>query len=106
MIRLPHGCTINYPIVIEVRKMSREIVDWYQLVGGTVYKDEHYDNKGRKVCRDYVQYGNGKYCHHRVDGTTGVRLHFNKEDAKIATMFILQFPEDVETHNIEGIHFE
>ena len=100
MIGLPPGCTVNYSIAIEIREMTREIVDWYRLIGGTVYEDESYDHRGRKVCREYVQYGSGKRCHYRADGTGGIRLHFNGQDASVASMFIIKFMHVIEEHNM------
>ena len=82
------------------------MISWYFLVGGKSFSEEHWDYRGNPKVLHFVGYGNGKYCHHRKDGTGGVRLHFNEEDAKIATAFILQFGQEVESHNIEQIHFE
>ena len=94
-----------HPIVIEIKGLTKEIVEWYRSIGGKVYSDQIWDFKGRQIDVHYVGYGKGKFCHHRRDGTVGVRLHFNEEDAKIATMFIMQFHEFVEAHNIEELHF-
>ena len=94
------------PIVVEIKGLTDDMVKWYRTVGGKVFSQEHWDYRGNRKELFFVAYGNGKYCHHRKDGTVGVRLHFNEEDAKIATMFIMQFPEEIETHNMERIHFE
>ena len=93
------------PIVVEIKGLTKDMVDWYRSVGGKVYEDEHWDYKGRKINVYFVGYGKGKFCHHRKDGTVGVRLHFNEEDANIATLFIMKFTEYVEAHNIEQAHF-
>lgn len=95
-----------HPIVIEIKGLTDDMVNWYQSVGGKTYMDDYWDYKGNRRKLNYVQYGKGKYCHHRKDGTVGVRLHFNEEDASVATMFILKFPEYIESHNIEQLHFE
>ncbi len=93
------------PIVIEIKGLTEEIVNWYRSVGGKIYRDDHWDHRGNKVIVYFVGYGKGKYCHHRKDGTVGVRLHFNQEDANIATLFIMKFTEYVEAHNIVQEHF-
>lgn len=94
------------PIVIEIKGLTDEIVKWYRSVGGKIYKDEHWDYKGRKIDVYFVGYGNGKYCHHRQDGTVGVRLHFNEEDAQIASLFIMTFTDMIQYHNMSKVHFE
>ena len=77
------------------------MVNWYQLIGGLTKKDEHYDYKGRKVERYLVQYGKGKWCYHRADGTGGTRLHFHGDDASVASMFIVKFMDYVQTSNLD-----
>jgi hypothetical protein len=93
------------PIVIEISKLTDEMISWYQSVGGKSFQEEHYDYRGNPKQTTFVGYGRGKYCHHRKDGTGGVRLHFNEEDANIATLFIMKFTEHVEAHNIVQEHF-
>jgi len=94
------------PIVLEIRGLTDEMIQWYRSIGGKSFTQEHWDYRGNRKELTFVGYGNGKYCHYRKDGTGGVRLHFNEEDAKIATMFILQFPDEVEAHNMVKEHFE
>jgi len=100
MIYLPPGCSVNYPIYIEIKEMTNAIVDWYKLIGGSVTIDETYDNRGRKKEREFVQYGKGKKCHYRADGSNGIRLHFAGEDASVASMFIIKFMDVIEQHNL------
>jgi hypothetical protein len=97
--------TVHHPIVLEISKLTKEMIDWYHSVGGVGYEDEHWDHRGNRKTVTFVRYGSGKFCHHRKDGTGGVRLHFNGEHASIATMFIMQFPDFVEQHNIREVHF-
>lgn len=100
MMQLPPGCTVNYAITIEIREMTRDIIDWYKLIGGTVVEDETWDHRGRRKVFEYVQYGQGKRCHYRADGTGGIRLHFRGEDAQVASMFIIKFMHVIENHNM------
>lgn len=101
MIGLPPGCTVNYAITVEITKMTNDIADWYKLIGGVVTNDDHYNHRGIKVTNIYVQYGRGKRCHYRQDGTRGIRLHFAGEDAAVASMFLIKFMDLVETHNLK-----
>lgn len=101
MISLPPGCSVNYPIYIEIKEMTTAIIDWYRLIGGIVTIDETYDYRGRKREREFVQYGKGKKCYYRADGSGGIRLHFAGEDAAVADMFIIKFLDVVETHNLK-----
>ena len=100
MITLPPGCTINHPITVEIKSLTDNMVDWYRSVGGQVMEKEQWNNRGKREVVKFVQYGKSKFCHHRKDGTSGVRLHFHGEDANVATLFLMTFPEYVETHNI------
>lgn len=101
MIGLPPGCSVNYSITIEIDKLTNEMIAWYYLVGGGVKTEEHYDHRGRKVEKTFVQYGKGKWCHHRADGTNGTRLHFHGDDAAAASLFLIKFLESIENHNLK-----
>jgi len=101
MIPMPPGCRITYNVFIEIDQLTKEMVEWYQLVGGDTKMDNYYDNRGRKVEKYLVQYGKGKWCYHRADGTGGTRLHFQGEDAAVASLFLIKFLEHVQTHNLK-----
>lgn len=94
------------PIVVEIKGLTDEMIEWYKSIGGKSFYQEYWDYRGNPKTMHFVGYGNGKYCHHRKDGSAGVRLHFNEEDANIATLFIMKFTEYVETHNIKQEHFD
>lgn len=98
MIALPAGCTVTYAVYVDVDRLTDEMVEWYQLIGGTVRQDKFYDSRGREQTVNYVAYGRGKRCHHHNNGHGGTRLHFHGDDASAASMFILKFLEHV-THN-------
>ena len=38
MIALPPGCTVTYAVYVDVDYLTDEMVAWYELVGGTIYK--------------------------------------------------------------------
>lgn len=69
------------------------MVDWFTLVGGNVSKD--------KENTIFVQYGKGKKCYYRQDGSKGVRLHFHGDDALTASIFLIKFFKEVQTHNMK-----
>ena len=101
MIRLPPGCTVHYPIIIEIKELTEEMIAWYQLVGGYATVEEHYDHRGRKVTRSFVQFGSGKKSYYHADGTGYIRLQFQGRDAPVATMFILKFLDNIANHNMK-----
>ena len=100
MMQLPPGCTVNYPITIDVKSLTPAMVKWFITAGGYTEERDHYNHRGTKVTNTYVRYGKAKFCHYRVDGTGAVRLHFFGEDASVATMFLLTFSELIEVHNM------
>jgi len=105
MIPLPPGCTVNFAIYIEIDQLTAEMVDWYEMVGGTVVQKEWWDHRGGKRLDKYVQYGKSKPCYRRQDGSGGVRLHFHGDDASVASMFIIKFLDHVEQTNLNS-HME
>lgn len=101
MIPLPPGCTVSYAVWIDVDKLTDEMVEWYRLVGGYAYRDRWYDHRGREQATYYVNYGQGKRCHHHQNGSGGTRLHFNGDDASVASMFIMKFFNHVIDNNLK-----
>jgi hypothetical protein len=103
MISLPPGCTVAYGIWIDINEMTNDILDWYKLIEGRVTEDTWINHRGRTVHREIVQYGSGKKCHYRQDGTGGIRLHFDGKDAAVASMFLMKFFEQVGQHNLKEV---
>ncbi len=101
MIALPPGCTVTYAVWIDVDKLTDEMVEWYGLVGGIVWKDKWYNMRGQEQSVYYVSYGQGKRCHHHHNGAGGTRLHFHGNDASAASMFIMKFFEHVTSNNLQ-----
>jgi hypothetical protein len=103
MIALPPGCTVTYSVYVDVDRLTAEMVEWYQLIGGTVRQDKFYDSRGREQTVNYVAYGKGKRCHHHQNGAGGTRLHFHGDDASAASMFIMKFFEHITCNNLTEV---
>lgn len=103
MIQLPPGCTVTYSVWVDIDQMTDEVTDWFRLIGGTVTEKTYVNFRGREVKAKYVQYGKAKPCHHKQDGSGGVRLHFHGDDASVASMFMIKFAELVERHNLREV---
>ncbi len=101
MIALPPGCTVVYPIWIDVDKLSDDIINWYEQIGGNKKVETFWCSRGKENNIPYVSYGRGKWCHHHQNGFDGVRLHFNGEDAHVASMFLIKFLDNVTNHNLK-----
>jgi hypothetical protein len=102
MIALPPGCQVVYSVWIDIDSLPDSVIDWYHTVGGNVYFDRFWDSRGKERNVPYVQYGKGKKCHYHHNGVNGaVRLHFNGEDASVASMFIIKFLDIVTDHNLK-----
>ena len=101
MIPLPTGCTVTYAVWVDVDRLTDEMVEWYQLVGGNVYKDTWHDFRGREQSVYYVSYNRGKRCHHHQNGAGGTRLHFHGDDAAAASMFIIKFFDHITANNLQ-----
>lgn len=103
MIALPPGCSVNYSVWIDIDLLTKDIVDWYEVIGGRVKTDKFWDSRGKEQVVDYVAYGNGKWCHYHQNGSGGTRLHFLGEDVSVASMFILKFNECIMNHNLKEV---
>lgn len=101
MIALPPGCSVVYNIFVEIDQLTSDMVDWFLLIGGNIKEEEYYNHRGSKIVKNFVKYGTGKWCYHRADGTGGTRLHFQGEDAAVASMFLIKFIDHVQTHNLK-----
>lgn len=101
MIPLPRGCTVVYPIWIDIKDLSKDIIDWYETVGGKTKIDEYWTRRGDPHRIPYVAYGKGKWCHHHQNGEGGTRLHFDGSDASVASMFLIKFMDVIVNHNLK-----
>ena len=87
------------PITIDLETITPEMVDWYHAIGGHVNARFESVGYGKSEFRNYLSYGNGKWCNIGVNGTA--RLHFCAEDASVALLFIIQFIDYIATHNMK-----
>jgi len=100
MIPLPPGCRVNFSISIDVERLTDDMIEWYRLVDGEVILDTYYDVRGRKVDTTYVRYGRGKRSYKYTSGPQ-VKLHFNGEDASIASLFVLKYLDLIINTNLQ-----
>jgi len=100
MIALPPGCTVNFPIWIDVDRLSTDMIEWYELIGGEIKQSAYYDHRGRERQEYYVRYGRAKFCHHHQNGSGGTRLHWHGDDAATASVFLIKFFDNVTQHNL------
>lgn len=101
MITLPKGCSVPFTITIEIDKLTDEMVEWFEMVGGSKFEKEWFNHRGNRVAQTYVQYGQAKPCHYHQNGLGGVRLQFHGNDASTASVFIMKFFDHVESTNLK-----
>jgi hypothetical protein len=101
MIALPAGCTVNFPIWIDVDRLSTEMIEWYSMIDGEVKTSTYYDHRGTAKYEYFVRYGKAKFCHHHQNGSGGTRLHWHGDDAATASVFLIKFFEHVTQHNLK-----
>jgi hypothetical protein len=101
MIALPPGCTVAHPITVTVNKLTDDMLEWYEMVGGEVFAHhtKTYNRKGDEIVSKMVRYNSSKWCHRFQDGTSNVRLNFNGEDAHVASVFLIKFNDFIVNHN-------
>ena len=100
MIPLPPGCRVNFSIYIDVERLTDDMIEWYRLVGGEVTKDTYWDSRARQVDTTFVKYGRGKRSY-KYTGSSQVKLHFNGEDASIASLFVLKYLDLIINTNLQ-----
>jgi hypothetical protein len=101
MIALPPGCTVAFPVQVDIKELTDEMCEWFNLIGGVVSEKTWYDGRGVEKSVKVVQYGKAKPCHHYQDGSRRVKLHFHGDDASTASMFILKFYDNILITNLE-----
>lgn len=101
MIALPPGCSVPYTVNITVNKLTDEMIEWYEMVGGEVMSvsTNTYNRMNKEFVHKLVRYGKTKWCHRFQDGTTNVRLNFSGEDAYVASVFLIKFNDEIVNHN-------
>lgn len=104
---LPLGCRVAYEIRFIVNELSNEMGEWFNMIGGSATRVEWFDHKGRTQYTNQVQYGKAKPSH-RMQNTTGQYIvRFDGADASTASMFLIKFMDQIQTHNLkESEHYE
>lgn len=106
MIQLPPGCRVAYEIRFMVTEMTDEIGEWFGMIGGTATMLKQYDHRGREKIVKQVQYGKAKPSYVMKDGTGLTLVRFDGADASTASMFLLKFMNQIQTHNLkEAEHY-
>lgn len=99
MMPLPPGCSVGYEIRFTVGALTDEIGEWFNLIGGTATKKQFWDHRGREQFTLYVQYGNAKPSHRLANSEVHNIIRFDGTDASVASMFLLKFMDQIESHN-------
>lgn len=101
LIHLPPGCKVAYEVRFYVPKITDEMCDWFNLIGGTVRHHTEYDWRGREHVVTQVQYGKAKASYVTKDGTNLTLIRFDGRDASTAGMFLIKFFDDIQSHNLK-----
>ena len=107
MQALPPGCRVAYEIRFMVQELTDEMGEWFNMIGGSATMLKEYDWRGREHTVKQVQYGKAKPSYVTKDGTGLTLVRFDGADASTASMFLLKFMDQIETHNLrEAEHYE
>jgi hypothetical protein len=101
MIQLPPGCKLAYEIRFYVPKLTNEMGEWFNLIGGQATSVKEYDWRGREHIINQVQYGKAKTSYVTKDGTNLTLIRFDGADASIASMFLIKFMDQIQSHNLK-----
>jgi hypothetical protein len=106
MIPLPPGAVRNYEIRFKIKTLTKDIGNWFVLIGGQAWAEQEFDWRGRQVLNNYVQYGKAKASYTLKDSTDNVLIRFNGNDASAASMFLIKFFDDIIEHNMKDYYAE
>jgi hypothetical protein len=101
MIQLPPGCTVAYEIKFVVKELTDDMGHWFLMQGGEAWATEEYDNRGRKRLIKHAKFGNAKPSYKMQDGTNQYLIRFAGSDASTASLFLLKYYDEIETHNMQ-----
>ena len=101
MIPLPKGCKVGYEIRFMVKELTNDMGEWFLLQDGRCWAEEYYDNKGRRQMKKFVQYGTAKPSYAFQDGTCATLVRFSGTDASLASLFLMKYFDEIETHNMQ-----
>ena len=101
MIQLPPGCKVAYEIRFYVNTLTDEMGEWFNMIGGRATMLKEYDWRGREHTIKQVQYGKAKPSYVTKDGTNLTLIRFDGVDASTASMFLLKFIDQIQSHNLK-----
>lgn len=101
MIPLPTGCRIAYEIRFYVSDIADEMVNWFNLIGGSATTIKWYNHLGQEQFKNQVQYGKAKPSYVTQDGTRLILVRFTQEDVAIASIFLIKFFDYIQSHNLK-----
>ena len=106
MQALPPGCKVAYEIRFMVNELTYEMGEWFNMIGGQATRTQWWDSRGRTQYTDQVQYGKAKPSYKMQDGTGLTLIRFDGADASTASMFLIKFMDQIQTHNLkEAEHY-
>jgi hypothetical protein len=85
-----------------VPKLTDEIGEWFNLIGGQATAVKEYDWRGREHIINQVQYGKAKPSYVTKDGTGLTLVRFDGTDASAASMFLIKFLDQIQSHNFNN----
>jgi len=101
MIQLPPGCKVAYEIRFMVPTLTDEMGEWFNMIGGQATMLKEYDWRGREHTIKQVQYGKAKPSYVTKDGTNLTLIRFDGADASTASMFLIKFIDQIQSHNLQ-----
>lgn len=106
MIQLPPGCKVGYEIRFMVPELTDEMGEWFNTIGGSATMVKNFDWRGKEYTTRQVQYGKAKPSYVTQDGTKLHLVRFDGADAGAASMFLLKFINQIQSHNLkEAEHY-
>ena len=82
-------------------RSNDDMGEWFLLQGGRAWAEETFDHRGRRKLKNFVQYGKAKPSYGFQDGTGHYLIRFDGADASTASMFLLKFIDQIQSHNLK-----
>lgn len=101
MMALPPGCKVGYEIKFIVKDLTDDMGQWFQLQDGQAWASEEYDHRGRKRTIKHVKFGSAKPSYKMQDGTDSYIIRFAGSDASTASLFLLKYFDQIQSHNMQ-----
>lgn len=101
------GVVALRPFKIHCRRLTQEMVDWWVMMGADAQEihDHYHSRYGQphhdKHYRIRMPAPGGKWSHQFNDGSNSYLIHLPEKFAPEASLFILKWPDNIITHDIE-----